>query len=223
MAFARQRASSGARPLARTAATAFLALALAFASGAASDELDCPRGTDPRGAAPPEGLKQWCEREDGTQHGPSVFFYPEGGRRAEAQFRDGALDGRYREWHPNGQLALEGSYDRDLRDGGFTLYDEAGHKRSYEEYRRGVQHGKAQVWWPNGRLMLDAAYVDGKRHGPAVTYFENGRKQTEGVFEHGEFDGKWTGWYEDGSLQKIAVFEEGREISREFFPRGDGG
>ena len=49
-----------------------LGLVLAAASTAA--DLACPEGTVAAGAAPPRGQKQWCQRPDGTQHGPSVSW-----------------------------------------------------------------------------------------------------------------------------------------------------
>ncbi len=196
-----------------------LALPILAAAPAGADGIDCPRGTEHKGAPPPADMKEWCQRtKDRAQHGPSVFYYPNGARKAEAHFEDGKLDGPYKEWHENGKLAVEGSYHKDHKDGTFTSYYEDGTRGQLEHYKDGVLDGVVQSWWRNGKLQLDAAFEDGKRDGLAVTYYENGQKKTEGHFKDGRHDGRWTGWYEDGSPEKVAVFENGVEVSRQEFP-----
>ena len=187
-----------------------------------AQELDCPSKTTLEGDRPPHVLKQWCEREDGMQHGPSTFWYPNGNKRVEAHFEDGELQGRYREWYEDEQLKKEGRYANDEQDGAFTSYHPNGRKSAVEHYRKGKLHGKTEAWWPKGQLMLTTTYSNGRRHGPTRSYFENGQLSAEGEFDQGLHHGTWRAWYEDGSKHKVAVFEEGREISREFFPREEG-
>lgn len=48
-------------------------------------------------------------------------------------------DGRYREWHPNGQLALEGMYRMGRKQGKWTLWDSQGRKIAEKYYEDGVE------------------------------------------------------------------------------------
>ena len=195
-----------------------LLVALVAGSPAFGEEFVCPEGARIQGEAPPRGVKQWCALEDGTQQGPSVFWFAFGRRRVEASFCEGRLCGAYRRWWDNGQLAEEGTYEDDQKHGVFTDWDANGTKRVFQEYRKGVIHGSSKAWWPNARPMLDLHYVDGERHGSAATWFESGRMQTRGEFHRGRRDGAWTAWYPDGNKKRVAVFEEGGEVSREQFP-----
>jgi antitoxin component YwqK of YwqJK toxin-antitoxin module len=196
-----------------------LATGVAFASAAGAEEIRCPAGTEPRGAAPPQGGKLWCALPDGTQHGPSLTWYADGQRLALASFQRGALDGSYREWHPGGQLKEEGEYRDDRRDGVYRTFYANGKQASEEEYRAGLLHGRQLVWYESGAPMAVSEFRHGKRHGLAATWYEGGQKQTEGRFVDGSYHGRWVGWWEDGSVKKVAEFDHGRELSREFHPR----
>ncbi|MFE2302362.1 toxin-antitoxin system YwqK family antitoxin [Streptomyces sp. NPDC059445] len=47
---------------------------------------------------------------DGLEDGPLLEWYSDGANRAEGQCRRGIPYGRWRDWHPNGRLALEKEY-----------------------------------------------------------------------------------------------------------------
>jgi antitoxin component YwqK of YwqJK toxin-antitoxin module len=192
---------------------------LALALPTFAQEVDCPRGATIRGEAPPRGNRQWCEDGSGRQHGPSIAWDAEGRPRIEAHFEAGAMQGPYRSWHENGQVAESGAYLADRRESGWELFYDDGTRARSQEFRAGRLHGVVREWYPSGQLRLEEHYVDGVRHGPALAYFEGGQKQSEGAFRTGDFDGVWKGWYEDGSPRKVATFERGRKVEEELFPR----
>lgn len=195
---------------------------LASAPGAAgAEDFSCPDGTEKRGAAPPEGGKLWCQLPDGTQEGPSLSFYDDGTRRAEAHFEAGELDGSYREWHRNGQVALEVRYNGGKKDGVERQFYPDGAKLSERRFEMGVPSGTYHEWHADGTEALRSEYRDGALDGPASTWYANGQKRSEGRFVKGQMDGRWVGWYEDGSVEKEAEFEEGRELSRKAYAPGE--
>lgn len=183
-----------------------------------AEAFECPDGTEMRGASPPDGVKAWCELPDGTQHGPSFSWYSTGTPAAEAHFDEGRLNGTFRLWHANGQLAEEGSYVADQRHGLFSTWMEDGTKILEQSFADGKRNGEVKRWWPNGQLQFAEHYVDGKKDGPAVAYFENGQKEAEGAFRNGQFHGTWVGWYPNGTKRKVAEFVDGDPISSETFP-----
>lgn len=204
-------------PRRRPRSAGVLAVGLLLLLAAPAAGFDCPDGTEPRGAPPPEGRKQWCERPDGTQHGPSLTWFAGGAKRAEAHFRDGRLEGEYREWWPDGGLRERGRYEADQRTGTWTTWYESGQKRSEEGWKDGVHHGLSSLWYESGPKRAESWFREGERHGGARTWWENGRKQTEGQFVEGEYDGHWVGWYASGRKRKEATFDRGRELSREVY------
>ena len=198
--------------------SACLLATLPSAGTAAAEEFQCPGEASMHGAAPPEGNKAWCELPDGTQHGPSMSWYEEGRPMAEAHFDEGKLDGVFKLWHANGQLAEEGFYSADQRNGTFSTWSEDGVKLLEQHFENGKRNGEMKRWFSNGQLQFLEHYVDGKKDGPAVAYFENGQKEAEGVFRKGNFHGVWTGWYPSGAKRKVAEFVDGDQISIEEFP-----
>jgi antitoxin component YwqK of YwqJK toxin-antitoxin module len=195
----------------------FLFVALADPRLATAEDFQCPSGASVRGEPPPQGLKAWCELPDGTQHGPSLSWYDVDRPKAEAHFDQGKLQGVFKLWHANGQLAEEGNYIADQRDGTFSTWSDDGVKLLEQNFSNDERNGAIKRWYPDGQLQFFEHYVDGEKDGPAVAYFENGQKEAEGVFRKGQFHGTWTGWYPDGRKRKVAEFVDGDRISSETF------
>lgn len=70
----------------------------------AGEPLQCPPETMLVGAPPPVGTSAWCERVDGTRHGPFAEFFPLGGVRTQAEYREGRLEGVWQQYYEGGQL-----------------------------------------------------------------------------------------------------------------------
>lgn len=185
---------------------------------ALAQTIECPDGAVVHGATPPDGFKAWCEMPDGTQHGPSLSWYESGSPKAEAHFDAGKLNGVFKLWHVNGQLAEEGHYVDDQRHGTFSTWADDGIKLLKQDFANGKRNGEMMRWYRDGQLQFFEHYVDGEKDGPAVAYFENGQMEAEGAFRKGKFHGVWKGWYPDGSKRKIAEFVDGDRISIETFP-----
>jgi len=98
--------------------------------------------------------------------------------------------GLWRQWHPNGTLHVEGTYDHSLEDGKFTW------------------------WYASGQKALAGTYVAGNRDGQWCWWHENGQKQAEGTFSEGEAIATWIWWNEDGTVARRAVAGEDDPASR---------
>ena len=132
---------------------------------AAAKDLTCPRGAKLQGAQPPEGFKQWCELDDGTQHGPSHSWFADGARKAQANFDHGELMGAYRIFYPNGKPYEEGTYLADQKNGTFATWDENGTKLLEQKFVKDVRNGPVKQWYVNGELKFSEYYKDGKKQG----------------------------------------------------------
>ena len=58
--------------------------------------------------------------------------------RKDINYKNGELDGEYKKWYKDGQLAIDANYKNDKLDG---------------EYKE---------WYENGQLEIDAKYSNGK-------------------------------------------------------------
>ncbi len=100
----------------------------------------CPPGTELRGAAPPAGTREWCERvgvDAGIKHGWMT------------------------EYHDNGNPAVAGEYRDGLRVGVWTRYYEDGTKRAQAEFEDGLQHGVLISWGPDGSKIYEQYFEGG--------------------------------------------------------------
>lgn len=101
---------------------------------------DCPPGTTRRGAAPPGGDREWCEkvgRDEGIKHGWMT------------------------EYHDNGKPKVAGEYRDGLRVGVWSRFYADGSKRVQAQFVDGLQHGVLLSWNPDGSLAYEQHFAQG--------------------------------------------------------------
>lgn len=79
-------------------------------------------------------------------------------------------------WHPNGQMRVQGVYDKDRPDGQFTW------------------------WYSNGQEEVAGGFKDGLKNGQWVWRHANGQKSMMGESKAGAATGMWYKWQENGVL-----------------------
>ncbi len=101
---------------------------------------------------------------------------------------NGRPHGVRRDYHPNGQLAAEITYEH------------------------GVQHGLAKMWASDGRFL--GAYALDRGTGIAKNWHDNGVQSSEVPLLKGVPTGRQKTWYEDGEPVADAYWIRGKQISR---------
>ena len=153
------------------------ALALAVALG--TSPLACPSGAERRGAGPPDGTEEWCERADPLgrplREGPARTWYDGGAPWTEAAYRDGLLEGPFVERHRNGRFARVGAYARGLRVGRWVVSSEQGSPEEESTWRAGVLDGPFTAWFPSGTKRTEGRHCGGAQCGIWKTWDESGR------------------------------------------------
>jgi antitoxin component YwqK of YwqJK toxin-antitoxin module len=161
-------------------------LALALASPLAP--LECPKGAERRGAAPPEGYEEWCEAKDasgrGVREGPSRTWYDDGGLWIEDRWHAGKREGPFREFHRGGGKAREGTFRADLRVGRWVMYRESGLVEEDGEWRNGVPHGRYVSYWATGKPRTEGRHCGGAQCGTWKSYDDGGIEI--GTVDYGE-------------------------------------
>jgi len=79
-------------------------------------------------------------------------------------------------WHPNGQMRVQGVYQKDQPDGQFTW------------------------WYSNGQEEVTGGFKDGLKNGMWVWRHSNGQKAMMGESKNGAATGLWYKWQETGAL-----------------------
>jgi antitoxin component YwqK of YwqJK toxin-antitoxin module len=161
---------------------------------------------------------------NGRLHGPLRIWDAQGREQAQAEFRDGAYDGRvifWREdgslsrivtyaagveagswanWYPNGAHANCGGYlGHKQKDGVWISCSQTGHCSKREEYRAGLADGLWVEWWDDGHKRSEAGHSAGQLDGPYTTWDNEGQLVTQGQYRAGKKTGRWVESGSDGT------------------------
>jgi antitoxin component YwqK of YwqJK toxin-antitoxin module len=141
--------------------------------------------------------------------------YKDGKLRIEreiAKYSDDHIEaeGTYREYHPNGQLFVEGQFRRGRQNGDWTYHFENGQLNRKVTYNEGKLNGAWDVFRADGTLSTKRGFKDGQRDGAWVTYDKTGKQPlTEEHYVSGKEDGTWKVWYPTGQLKLQFGFKQG--------------
>jgi antitoxin component YwqK of YwqJK toxin-antitoxin module len=142
-----------------------------------------------------------------VRHGRFTRLNKNGTKLAEYGFRDGKLDGEFREWHLNGMLAINFRYSNGKAVGASTEWSDWGLKLTEVDWDNGKRLrkryyfiGDREVKDAKGKVSGETFYKNGIQ-ASFVGWHANGRKQAEGQFDdEGLNDGVWTNWTRDGNV-----------------------
>lgn len=108
--------------------------------------------------------------------GSWIRYYKNGQKMDEVNYTNGQINGLSRQWHENGQLAIEW------------------------ERHNGKSHEVVRSWYPNGKKLSESPYVDDRRQGLSREWHSNGQKRYEGQYQNGKQIGISRRWDENGNL-----------------------
>ena len=111
-------------------------------------------------------------------------------------------NGKYKEYHENGQLKHKAFYINHKVDGSAKYWYKNGQLHKKHHYNKGLKSGTWKEYYESGKIKTIHHYnKDGRIHGLFVSYYENGQKRMEQVFENGRpKDGlSYKVWHENGA------------------------
>jgi antitoxin component YwqK of YwqJK toxin-antitoxin module len=138
-------------------------------------------------------------------HGPWTLYHANGQIAAEGMMYEGAKDGVWRTWSPEGRLLSEVTFEpRRIEStdwmagmgGGGGLGGAGGMgglaapPAAVVDYVTLLQ-GPARSWHPNGQPRLDGRYENDARQGPWIFHDHNGTLIAQGSYERGRRVGTW--------------------------------
>jgi len=110
-------------------------------------------------------------------------------------------NGKWTEWHENGEIKSKGKYLNGKRNGKWTEWHDNGEIKSEGEYLNGEKNGKWTQWHDNGQKHTEGEYVNGEKSGNLTSWYSNGQKREEGEYINGEQNGEWTEWHFTGEKE----------------------
>jgi antitoxin component YwqK of YwqJK toxin-antitoxin module len=146
-----------------------------------------------------------CQRLDEAIDGPFDSGTVPGRARSQGRCVRGKPDGRWRSYHPGGQLELEGEWRGGLPHGIWTQWSATGARLGTFILADGT--GPAALRWPGGGPRVQTELRGGKLHGAFRSWHEDGAPFREGRYQDGLRAGPW-----------IARGVDGRTSTEQFDP-----
>ena len=111
------------------------------------------------------------------------WFYDDGKPYFKARILNDMLDGKYQIWYPNGQLAEEIIFDKNVENGPAYFYYKNGQLAMQGFYSNGKMTGEWMFYMPNGELA----------NGQWTWYFAASPEvvRMKGFLKHGIRRGEW--------------------------------
>ncbi|NJC25460.1 toxin-antitoxin system YwqK family antitoxin [Neolewinella antarctica] len=145
-----------------------------------------------------DGLEPVVETdEDGTRHEFTVD--------PKTKLRQGEL----REYFPDGELMAEANYRDGELQGQRKLYDEAGNPVVLENYDQGILSGAYTSYVGDGKPSLRGTYVDGAMNGIWTGYYPDGKIREVVNFNDNHENGPFREWYPDGQPKASGNYRDG--------------
>ncbi len=110
------------------------------------------------------------------------------------------LTGRHQEWHKNGHLKIDCTYEDGKKEGPYKQWFEDGQLREEVTYKNGGLDGLWREWCKNGQLIFERTMNNGGLDGSYKSWYDNGQPRMEGSYEDGKQDGTQKDWYRNGNL-----------------------
>lgn len=105
-----------------------------------------------------------------------------------------------RDYHPNGQIQMEGTY---------SSFDKKVKESLWCNYKSNTKEGEFKKWYKNGQLESKTNYRKGLRHGLHEYWYSNGKRESIQNYLNGMEEGKTIWWNDDGSVQQEFELEKG--------------
>jgi len=195
-----RRALAGLAVLAGWAAGACLVRGAPPQPAPSADTHETRRRTRPDGSTESEVVVRVSPYGRVERDGFEREFHPDGRLAAERFFAREVATGVWRTWYPDGTLRSESDFgppgSHDLHASRY--WHPGGQLAAQGSQRGGVRQGAWVYYSPEGGTLRAGSYLDGQRDGPWVFYDARGRKEAEGLYERGARVGRWTLWDEQG-------------------------
>ena len=137
--------------------------------------------------------------------GQIVKKYENGQVQSIENFKNGKLDGEFKEFYKDGTLAQIGTFKNGDLESIKAFYENGNLK--FEENLKD-RKGKYRGYYPNGMLEVEGEVFQGDEIGLWKYYNEEGKLLSEGRYKEGKKIGKWKLYNLDGSLLKIENYKE---------------
>lgn len=146
--------------------------------------------------------------------------WPNGNKKSELKYYSGKLDGLSTWWYEDGVKQMECNYKNDLLEGKTTRWNFNGNLQSEDIYVANHLNGKSVSYFESGNKKAEKNYVNDTLDGPVTEWHENGKIKMTGFYKKGMYHGNWEYRELSGIIVGDGKFNNGTGIQRGYYPEG---
>ncbi len=137
-------------------------------------------------------IKEEGNYKTNLKDGKWIYYIIEQDRcllQKEENYKDGKLEGEYKEFYLYGGIKEEGQYVDGKKESEWKKYHSNGKLMKEENYKDGKLEGNYKEYWEYGQLKEKGLYIDGKKEGNWRT--ENGHSWENISYKNGLKEGEY--------------------------------
>jgi len=137
--------------------------------------------------------------------------------------KDNSLaNGVMKNWHENGQLALECTVKNGELHDTYKQWYKDGQLQYNQNYINGKLQGVSRTWYANGQLYSHINNDIGKKNGEVKVWYKNGQLNAKGFYKQDNLEGVYKEWHENGLLKTESNYKDGKKhgSTKIFHPSG---
>jgi antitoxin component YwqK of YwqJK toxin-antitoxin module len=145
----------------------------------------------------------------GRQQGLWKEYHPNGELKLQGEYLNGKRIGDWVFYYPNKKIEQKGKYDKKGKaQGAWKWYYESGNLLREENYRNDLEDGTMIEYSDSGKVITKGDFMDGLKEGPWILELPEYRE--EGNYKADLRDGEWKHYYtSNGKLRFIGRFIDG--------------
>ena len=138
----------------------------------------------------PDGFKTRAGyfTKDGQQDGQGFFYYKNGKKSSEVNYKDGLLEGKRIQYYSDGKVSQEGTYAKNEPEGYFVNYYNNGQVSNEGWYVNGEKQGTFLYYNQLGNLTSKVYYLNDKIQGITEYYHPDGKHDYDEYYDNAWFN-----------------------------------
>jgi antitoxin component YwqK of YwqJK toxin-antitoxin module len=152
--------------------------------------------------------------KDDNRDGLCIYFYPNGNKRSENNFKAGVLHGLTKVYRVYGTLQYEEEYNAGKIHGIKKFYNTDGKLVEEQEYKDGMKTGIYRRYSKSGRLVAESFFIDGIENGIRKIYSDDEKHELTREFDFKNGVRIAARSYKKGKLNKEEKFNYEEELRK---------
>lgn len=161
-------------------------------------------------------LKSVTEFLVGVSKVKVVTYHKNGEIASEGIFIDQQKDGQWRYYSDKKVLLSEENYKSGKKNGTFTTYSMDGYKLKIENYLNDELDGECISYYEREQVFTVMHYINGKVNGEVVSYYPNGKISKKGLYHNNLKYGIWDTFDEQEHTRSSDEYDQNGQIVKSY-------